>query len=240
MSPKILIALQYWDGDRALALDLARYLADLEPTHTNLADFMFMARFDSSLDERVAKEVSRKFNVFSVKARRRGKGWPAGCNDLWFSVMEWAYSMIEAKRVPAYKAIFTFEADGAPIPRDWIARLSSEWDRVSNPGPVVMAGALQEHGPHINGNALMSGNLGFLHWVVRKVGGCHPFSGWDFVLAPEFKSQGWANIPGVRSYYNTPTFSKEQYDQMVKEDLIWVHGGKDRSLIDFGRKRFKV
>ena len=240
MDPKILIALQYWDGDRERALALSRFLADLEPKHSDRADFMFMCRFDSSLDAASVKHVSRKFNTYSLKSRKRGVGWPCGCNELWFSVMEWCQSMIQAKKIPHYKAIFTCEADGCPIPRNWIERLSSEWDRVNTPNPVVMAGALVNPGPHINGNALLSGDLHFLTWIARRVGCVLPGGGWDYCLAPEFKKRGWADIPGMKSIYNTPTFSEAQYQDMVKNDWIWVHGGKDTSLIQYARARFGV
>jgi len=238
MVNRLLIALQFWNGDRDRALELARYLADLEPERCKIADFLFVARFDSSLDDHTTQRVARKFNVYTLKSRRQGTGCPDGCNELWFSTMEWVQSMMAARKIPAYKAIFTCEADGAPIPRNWIEWLSLEWDRVNRPKPVVIAGALVEPGPHINGNALISGEPGFLAWIARRVGGVRPGCGWDYCMAKEFKRLGWANIPGVKSIYNTPTFSPEQYAQMIENKWIWVHGGKDTSLIKMGRQRF--
>lgn len=240
MDRKILIALQFWDGDRAPALELARFLADLETAHSDLADFMFMARFDCKLDDATTRYVSRKFNTYSRISRRRAKGWPCGCNDLWFSVMEWAQSMIQAKKIPHYKAIFTCEADGCPIQRDWIAKLSAEWDRVNKEKPVVIAGALVPPGPHINGNCLVSGEMNFLTWIGRRVGGVSPHVGWDYLMRDEFKKRGWADLPGVKSIYNTPHFTQEQYQDMIRQNWIWVHGIKDMSLIQMGRDRFKV
>jgi hypothetical protein len=238
MVNRLLIALQFWNGDRDRALELARYLADLEPARSKIADFLFVARFDSSLDDYTTQRVARKFNVYTFKSRRRGTGWPDGCNELWFSTMEWVQSLTAARKIPSYKAIFTCEADGAPIPRNWIERMSLEWDRVSKPKPVVIAGALVDPGPHINGNALITGEPGFLGWIARRVSGVNPGCGWDYCLAPQFKRMGWANIPGMKSIYNTPTFSGEQYQKMIDHDWIWVHGGKDTSLIQMGRKRF--
>jgi hypothetical protein len=240
MVNRILIALQYWNGDRDRALELARFLADLEPERSKLADFLFVPRFDSSLDETTVHKVARKFNVYTAKSRRQGTGWPDGCNELWFSAMEWVQSMMAARKIPAYKAIFTCEADGAPIQRNWIEWMSLEWDRVNKPKPVVIAGALVEPGPHINGNALISGEPGFLTWIARRVGGVHPGCGWDFCLRGDFERLGWANIPCMRSLYNTPTFSSEQYTKMIENNWVWVHGGKDTSLIKLGRARFGI
>lgn len=95
-------------------------------------------------------------------------------------------------------------------------------------------------GPHINGNALISGKPNFLHWIARRVGGVRPGGGWDYVLARDFARIGWADIPGIKSIYNQPTFSPEQYADFIKNEWIWIHGGKDNSLIRMGRERFKV
>ena len=240
MVNKILIALQFWEGDKSRAMALADFIADLEPAKSSLADFLFVSRFDCKMDLPTLGRVARKFNVRSQVSRRRGVGWPNGCNELWFSTMEWIQSMIAAKKIPHYKAIFTCEADGCPIQRNWIEWLSLEWDRVNVLKPVVMAGALVDPGPHINGNALMSGNLNFLTWIARRVGGVRPGVGWDFCLARDFERIGWADIPGIKSIYNTPTFSQGQYDDMVNKSWVWIHGVKDTSLIRLGREKFKV
>ena len=240
MDRKILIALQFWDGDRSHALELAKYLADLEPSHCELADFLLAARFDSSQDPLRSTHVSRKFNLHTLISRRRGVGWPDGCNELWFSVMEWAESMIKARKIPHYKAIFTIEADSCPIQRDWLAKLSTLWDKANQKSKIVMAGALVEPGPHINGNAMMSTDPKFLTWIARRVGGSPPGVGWDYVMAKDFRRQGWANFTQMKSIYNTPTMSREQFDDMRKNDWIWIHGVKDTSLIHIGREYFKV
>ncbi len=240
MDHKFLIALQFWEGDKAHAMELAKFLADLEPTHSDQADFLFAARFDCKPDPTVVTHVSRKFNTHTLISRRRGIGWPDGCNELWFSVMEWAESMIKAKKIPHYKAIFTIEADSCPIQKDWVPKISALWDKANEKSMVVMAGALVEPGPHINGNALMSCHPKFLYWVARRVGGSTPGVGWDFSMARDFRRQGWANLTQVKSIYNTPTFSKQQFDDMRKNDWIWIHGCKDSSLIRMGREEFKV
>lgn len=240
MVNRILIALQFWEGDKDRALELAKFIADLEPVKSPLADFLFAMRFDCNTDRSIVDYVARKFNVYVLKSRRRGVGWPIGCNELWFSVMEWIESMIRVKKVPRYKAVFTCEADGCPIQRDWIARMSSEWDRVNAPKPVCIAGPLVEPGPHINGNALLTCHPRFLHWVARRIGGVREKVGWDFILAKRFQRIGWADIPGMKSLYNTPTFSREQYADMIKNNYIWVHGVKDLSLLHLGRERFNV
>lgn len=244
-SNKILIALQFWEGDKASAIRLANFLADLEPRHSDLADIVLINRFDCKVDyQGTLLKLARKFNVFSYTSPQRGVGWPDGCNSLWFGTMEWVYSFMEIGKLPGYKAIFTCEADGAPLSVDWVARMSAAWDstqhgekKVFIAGPLVKGNGVEEH---VNGNCLVSGNMRFLHWITRRVAGVPGGCGWDYYLRDAFKRWGWANIPGMVSYYNTPLFSREQYEQMLKQQLIWVHGDKSNCLIDYGRARLRI
>lgn len=234
---KILIALQFWEGDKLQADALARFLADLEPRHTDLADFLFVHRHDCVFPTGLDKYVSRKFNTFVYRAARGNTGWPAGCNTLWTNTITWAKTMSQARRVPAYKAIFTCESDGGPVYQDWIARLSQAWNVANHPRPVCVAGPVVSiPARHMNGNLLVSGEAGTLNWIHRLALGVTSTMGWDWVLSPQFEKRGWANIPGMVSYYNSRTFSVEQYRKMQADQLIWVHGIKDNSLIDLGRE----
>ena len=244
-SKKILIALQFWEGDKVGALKLANFLADLEPRHTDLADFILVNRYDCKMDyQDTLKNLARKFNVFSYTSPQRGTGWPDGCNSLWFGTMEWVYSFMEVGKIPRYKAIFTCEADGAPVMRDWISRMSAAWDQTQKgpkkvfiAGPIVSAAHIAEH---VNGNCLVSGDSRFLHWVTRRVSGVPAGCGWDYYLRDAFKQWGWANVPGMLSLYNTPSFTPEEYMEFVEKEVIWVHGDKSNCLIDMGRARLQV
>lgn len=244
-SNKILIALQFWEGDKAGALKLANYLADLEPRHTNLADIVLVNRFDCKKDfDDTLKKLSRKFNVFSYTSPQRGVGWPDGCNSLWFGTMEWVYSFMEVGKLPGYKCVFTCEADGAPVLPNWLPLLSAAWDKTqAEPKKVFIAGPLvkSEHiEEHVNGNCLVSGNMKFLHWITRRVAGVPGGCGWDYFMRDAFKQWGWANIPEMVSLYNTPHFSRDEYTAMQKRGLIWVHGDKSNCLVDYGREAFRV
>jgi hypothetical protein len=244
-SHKILIALQFWEGDKAGALKLASYLADLEPRHTELADIVLVNRFDCKKNyPEILTKLSRKFNVFSYTSPQRGTGWPDGCNSLWFGTMEWVSSYMVDAKIPHYKAIFTCEADGAPVLTDWLSRMSAAWDatqagptKVYIAGPLVKGGNIEEH---VNGNCLVSGDLKFLHWITRRVSGMPGGCGWDYAMRGAFKQWGWANIPGMLSLYNTPHFSREDFAQMQKQNSIWIHGDKSNCLIDYGREVFRV
>src|SRR6185295_17344039 len=90
---------------------------------------------------------------------------------------------------------------------------------------------------HINGNCLYSGRRDALDWALRTVPTVHPMTGWDYAMRIEFRKKGWADIPEIKSYYNSQTFSLDQYNQMVAAGLVWVHGDKSGILIKHGRER---
>jgi len=237
---KILLALQFWKGDRDQAMRVARLIADLEPRHSDFADFLFVSRFDCEQDLSTVEYVSTKFNTHTfVNRHRRGTGWPHGCNDLWFGTMDHVYSFSEAKRFPPYKAVLTFEADACPLVPNWHRELSRSWDQQAVPKNAKMFGAKVEYPlPHINGNAMFSGDLKFLYWVSRQIGGCDPTKGWDFWLAKEFKRVGWADCPLMKSLWQTKTMSPEAILHLRESGCVFLHGIKDTSVQEEVRKRF--
>lgn len=238
VSDKILIVLQYWEGDKNQAMRLARLLADLEPAHTEKADFLFLSRFDCGHDLDTIKYVSRKFNTFQYRSPRRGVGWPCGCNELTFGGLEWFYHKKASGQIPNYKAAFLLESDGVPLQKDWIAQVSADWDGFKSDSCV--AGAWLEHGAfpdvgHINGNLLMTGDLKFLHWLVKRVGGVDSRVGWDFILARDFMEWGWTKYPRIVSAWRTP-LSEAMFLKAQSEGVLYWHGVKDNKGIELCRK----
>jgi hypothetical protein len=241
---KILIACQSWEGDNAQAMRLARLIADLEPRHSDRADFFFCYRFDCKPDKATEDYVSSKFNVFSwVNRHRRGEGWPGGCNDLWFGTMDRIYDLCQAGQMPEYKAVLTCEADSSPLVPHWINSLHSEWDKMSQK-EAKLVGHLLQYPPqpqcrlHCNGNALFSGDLTYLHHLARKIGGCPPSAGWDFYLAPQLQALGWADSPAIRSYWNAQTAQVPFLERVTNEGCVFLHGVKDYSVQEYVRNRY--
>jgi len=236
---KILLAIQFWEKDKKQAMDVARLIADLEPRHSHQADFLFVSRFDCEHDQDTVRYVSRKFNVHTHVNRRRATGWPFGPNELWFGTVDYVYTYgVEAKRMADYKAVLTFEADAFPLCPNWIQMLSEEWDTCR---PANIVGALQQYPkPHINGNAMFSCDEKFLEWIARRVGGCSPHGGWDYILAPQFKTWGWKNSNLFRSWWQTATLVPERFDQLLREQVCFLHGVKDDSVIKLVREKYKL
>jgi len=238
---KILIALQYWHGDKDQANKLARLIADLEPKTSDYADFLFVCRFDCTHDDATVKYVARKFKTFTYISKRRGTGWPAGCNGTFFGTMEWFFHKKNHKQIPPYKAVLLIEADGVPVSLDWIKNLNSAWDRANSAKPVCVAGPWLDNGPipdcgHINGNAFISGDLYFLKWLVTRVQDVSVNVGWDYILAPQFRDRGWANLPEMRSAWRYP-ITEEIFTSLLKEGVVqYWHGSKGETGVKLCRK----
>jgi len=240
---RILIVLPFWEGDKGQAMLLARLLADIEPKHSEDADFLFVARYDCEHNLDTVSYVSRKFNVHTYRSRRRVTGWPMGCNAVFFGAMEWVFHKMESGQVPHYKAVFIMGADGAPFRLDWISYLHKQWDEKQvTCAPVFVAGALIEDvvggHDHINGDCMMmSGNLKFLRWLVKGICDITVPAGWDWVLASDFRKWGWAAILGVKSAWRRQAkFTQTDWDSELRAGTVWLHGQKDNSLLDVCRE----
>lgn len=239
-SDRILLAVQFWKGDRDQAMKLARLIADLEPSMCEKADFLFSSRFDCPQDTKTVEYVSSKFRTYTNKSRRRGVGWPIGCNELWAGTMDWVYHSISKKQCPAYKAVLTFESDCAPMQHGWIGRLSQEWDetKARENGALCALGAwLKYPGPHINGNGLFSAEPHHLKWLIDSVSRVGTRGGWDFVIYPGLAKRGAFDTTSIKSYWGTSTMTREWFEQEVRKDTVFIHGVKDDSLLDMARER---
>lgn len=243
MKQKILLSLAYWEGDREQSERLADFIADLEPRHSDIADFLLVCRFDSGHTPELVTRISRKFNAFTYVSPLRMTGWPAGCNATWEGAISWAWSMTDARKLPPYKAILTFEGDCVPTAKDWLARLHHEWDRVTQDatredrkifvaGPLVSGEGIE---PHINGNCLVSGSPQFLKWIVQKAN-VPANQGWDYFLRHQFKQMGQANVPGMRSLYNSHGYTEEKWQEIQGKGIFFIHGAKDTTLINLARR----
>jgi hypothetical protein len=236
----MLIALLFWEGDKEQAMKLARLLADLEIGHSTKADFLFVSRFDSKVDPATVKYVSRRFNTYTHISRRRGVGWPVGCNSIFFGGLEWIYHKMAAGQVPNYKSVLILGADTTPLIKDWIDALAQAWNRVNAEKKTYVAGAMSEAGGrmHINGDCmLLSGDLKFLKWLAVTVGDVRVPAGWDWVLASEFERWGWADINFIKSLWRKATFQPEEWERAEEFGIKMVHGVKDFSLQDLVRKK---
>jgi hypothetical protein len=234
-TPKVLITLLFWEGDKKQTMKLARLLADLEPKHCDKADFLFVARFDCKHDEDTIKYVARKFNVYRMTSKSRAIGWPLGCNGIFFSAIEWAYFKMLGGQIPHYRSLLILAGDGGPIVSNWLdlSVKCAELDKTFISGALIPG----EH-EHINGDfCFVSCNLKFLKWLIELTRTSGRRAGWDWYLAPSFRGWGWKGIPAKSVWRKPEPFSESDWENEVSEGTIWYHGVKDDSLIDMARKK---
>jgi len=237
---KGLLAIQFWPGDRAKALRLANFIADLEPAKRADTDFLFVARFDSGHDPGTVAKVSKKFNVHQLTTNARGTGHPWGSWVLWFSTIEWFYHMNGSKNFPRYKWIFPFEADCIPTSKNWISEIHSEWERLNGIRKTFIMGAETFHyHHHANGNLVCSADPDWLTWLVKgiQVTGVPANDAWDIYLFPKFSRWGVSFSTRLWNCCGMPSMNEDIFQYCLREHSF-VHGVKDDSLYKMARRQF--
>jgi len=228
---KMVVALQFWDGDKERAMHLARFIADLEPTKNDKVDFAFVARFDAKHDQETIKYVSRKFDIWTLTGTRKSTGWPTGCNDLALDLFQQSADRSRPGKVWAkHKAVYLIESDVLPVCKDWLSRISDEWDVARENGKLVMGSWSPYHSPvgHVNGNMLVVPDLTF---KIKGLEACPPKAGWDAYFGPKF-SPHWYKSVLLQNHYD--------YRANIPPEILWscvdgvtppavVHGVKDWS-----------
>lgn len=226
---KIVVALQFWEGDKDKAMSLARLIADIEPAKNEKVEFAFFARFDATHDEETVAYVSRKFNVWKMTCRIPGTGWPDGCNamaiDLMHQANEWSHD-----RWKQIKAVYLIESDILPMRRDWLARLTAEWDVTSAQGKLLMGSFYPFHSPvgHINGNMFIDPQ------IVSRIKGlqaCPPGRAWDTEFAVKFSPHWYKSVQMTNHYDFKRNIPGDVLFSTVdgKTPVCVVHGVKDGS-----------
>lgn len=234
MIKKGIIAIQFWNGDRDKAMRLARFIADIEPARRDDIDLVFIARADSSHDEKTIEYVSRKFNVKKLKCMAHGTGHPWGCWVLWFSLMEWFYHMRASNKIPQYRWIFPFEADCVPISQNWINECDEEFERLN----TSLVGSETFHWQqHLNGNLMASSDLNFLKWLVMGVTitGVPPREPWDIYLFPKFSQWGVGFSTKIMNRCGQRTMEEKEFKYLQKHGWAFLHGVKDDSLFHWAK-----
>lgn len=228
---KIVVALQFWEGDKARAMRLARFIADLEPGMSDKVEFAFVARFDATHDHETIAYVSHKFKVWTLTGTRRTEGWPDGCNDLALDLFHQAARLSRPRNSwENIKAVYLIESDVMPVCKDWLARISDEWDVAQEHGKFILGSWSPYHSPvgHVNGNMLVAPDLVFR---LSDIISCPFRAGWDAHFGPKFSPHWWKSVL-LQNHYD--------YRANIPPEILWsgvdgvtppavVHGVKDNS-----------
>lgn len=247
----LILALQFFDGDKSQAMGLARLIADLEPVPRNDVYFLFSARFDCKHDEETVKYVSQKFRVLRHTTKRKFTGWPNGPNQQMGCTYEHCVELWKRNQVIGVEAVMLMEADCVPLARNWLDLLIAEYRGC---GKAVL-GAWLKFGDanceHINGNCIIRINF----WK-KFPSIMHPPSrgGWDAALKHGILPNGapskliWSdyqlgqpNNPWKNcEYLWEPKFYRSPDNPLYGQELhpVWFHGIKTTQGIECVRDRF--
>lgn len=129
----LLIVIPYWDGDIAMAKEMVKLIADLQPDHAKReAEILLVNRQDCKADPGMIACLKSKFNVHTLKSFSPMVGWPQGCNGMFGSAM-----IHVSQNMPVYGGVFWMEADCTPMRPSWHSELAAAW-RARKPLTKVM------------------------------------------------------------------------------------------------------
>lgn len=163
---KLLLVIQFYEGDRDDAEQLALLIADLERTRNHQADIMLMRRADSRvLNPTVKAKLEQKFDVVHQHTCRRtdAKSYPMACNQMWSDLVT-----LLPRTMPYatdYYAFINLETDAVPTRPGWIGELITEWEAAKLAGKAAIGHIHNDPVPHLNGLAVYSVDL------FQRVGG---------------------------------------------------------------------
>lgn len=229
---KLLLALQYWEGDRERAHQLADLLVRLPADKVPDVGFLLSARHDAKPpDPELVTRLRGEFRDSSGYVCPVGlRGYPGGCNSLWRGTVLRAAEL-------GYDYVLTFEADCSPLVIDWVARLKAAVAEAQTRYPnAVVFGAQQgrvvggrvQCAPHINGNAVFRLSPGLVE-LVRKYSPLQR-APWDIALYPEFQKRGTVDLREIQSDWRSRGFTPEGRANMLARGVVFHHGCRDASL----------
>lgn len=149
---KLLLVLQYWEGDKAIAEDLASLIADMERVKNSSVDVLLFCRHDSTLvsPSIVAKLQSKFGKVMQARCRRRASGYPYGSNAMFYDLVG-LVSQYEPYR-SEYFAFLNLESDCVPTCQGWLGKLASSFKEALKDGKMCIGHVQPDHAvPHMNG-----------------------------------------------------------------------------------------
>lgn len=156
----IALCLQVYPGDLDAGMDLAKLICEIEPV---VRDSEFVLIYRKDCDHRAHKHFEKlagmRFkHAFARMAHNHDTGWPGGSNMLAHSAFMVMSMLAQNKQIES-DGFLLFEPDCIPMTRDWIDRLSAEWEKTKALG-LEAFGHWHQQGDeetlHMNGNAVFS------------------------------------------------------------------------------------
>ncbi len=222
----MIFAFQYWQGDEAALYRLVRLVVDLETEIRFDVHFALVRRFDvrdtPALDDVLAYVRKRFPSCEAVKSTRAGSGRYAGPNELWAFTMDYFASKPEFSD----DAVFTAEADGVPLRRNWMRELVAEHCFTRSQGKAI-TGSLTTLGcpPHINGNRIMDTAFWRAHPEMHATPGPEPYDIYHRgIINPNARAIG-----AIMNDWGQYKLGTRYIKDLADVGVAWFHGCKDQS-----------
>lgn len=234
MTPKLVIALQYWDGDHPQAQNLARMIADIELVKRPDIEFVLVRRFDARpFDPDVSNLLADKFALSHFQTKTPWTGWPAGPNAM---ALDFLYH-VSTKPVSDGCGVLLIEPDCIPLSRDWLSHLMTAWDVNSK---RLMMGAWRPSGGqygHVNGNAMMSPAFATDVHLKDIIG---PDLAWDAAVAPYIHGR-WDATTLIKNRFRGLNATKDIFTPDGDGPApVLCHGFKDDSAYILAKDAMKL
>lgn len=236
----LVLALQYWNGDREQALTLAKRLADIEDKPRTDVAIEIVLRFDATepLPSTLAY-IAQKFKVSVYRCKRRGEGHPAGCNDMVHDYVGrcWERWLRDPKYRDAVDGVYLYEGDNVPLRKDWLDALVAEWKTAREQGKYLLGCWHPDGSPvgHINGNLIFRPDI---FGLVSGLEGCPSQVAWDLFHAEKFAPHWYKSSLMVNLYRATEVPKSWIFDKKGKAKFANCHGVKDQSVYDMAKALF--
>lgn len=236
----LVLAIPYWNGDRELALTLAKRIADIEDKFRSDVQIEFVLRFDATEPHpQTLAYVGQKFKTGVYRCTRRGEGWPFGPNEQTYDYFGKCWE--RWLRDPNYKAtvdgIWLYEADNVPLRKDWLDVMIAEWRKAREAGKALLGCWHDTCSPvgHVNGNVIFSPDL---CGHIQGLTGGPANVPWDIFLAEKFEPHWMKSKNLVNLYRETEVPKSKLFTAKGKPKFASCHGVKDSSVFDLAKENF--
>jgi len=229
---KLLIVINYWEGDRLMAKTLAELIADLEPKRNEKADILFFRRYDAEqMPNLLIDKMTDKFvKCKQLKCRRMNAvGYPYGPNEMFYDLLE---RMNNMEWQSEYYAFLNMEADCVPLAPGWIDKLIEEFGAAYDEGKFAIGHVVQHNpGTHLNGSALYSNDFWQRAGGMNMIGG-PAASAYDIYHANRILPIA-KDSSAMLMDFNRKTINESDLDNVRKngEKPVYLHGVKDMSAL---------
>lgn len=229
------LVLQFWEGDKEHACELAELIADIEPTPRKDVLFVFAAQAGTKIDVRVEKAMERvglKFGYVQITTKvDPAKSYPGVCFDPWASAVSQMCDKHFNDELRSHSAFF-FEADGCPASRDWIDRLTDAHNETISKGKWFTGAEMhgRHYDRHLNGSLIVYLpawlNLPSLHR-------CPADHGWDLWHGPVILANG-CDTRRILNEYDL-SYTRESFNRLSGQ-AAWFSSNKDRTAHLWARR----